>query len=208
MRPCKSLWHGQVPLMQDVHLGGLYLLMAAMLLAGSLIGRRGRMATTITGFLTWVTIFGAGFVLFTFRDDLNLVARRLQSEALGSPIVQGKQIRVPMAIDGHFWVEARVNGVPVKFLVDSGASVTTLSHAAAEATGLALSDQPNQLVRTGNGIVQVYSGRADRMQFGKLERRRVLIYVTDQDDLNVLGMNVLSSLTRWSVEGRWLILEG
>jgi aspartyl protease family protein len=194
--------------MQDVHLGGLYLLMAAMLLAGSLIGRRGRLATTITGFLTWVTIFGAGFVLFTFRDDLNLVAQRLQSEALGSPIVQGRQIRVPMAIDGHFWVEARVNGVPVNFLVDSGASVTTLSHAAAEATGLALSDQPNQLVRTGNGIVQVYSGRADRMQLGRLERRKVLIYVTDQDDLNVLGMNVLSSLTRWSVEGRWLILEG
>ena len=32
--------------------------------------------------------------------------------------------------------------------------------------------------------------------------------VVDGDDLNVLGMNYLTSLKRWSVEGRWLVLEG
>jgi hypothetical protein len=30
--------------------------------------------------------------------------------------------------------------------------------------------------------------------------------VADHDDLNVLGMNFLSSLSRWGVEGRWLVL--
>ena len=30
--------------------------------------------------------------------------------------------------------------------------------------------------------------------------------VADNDDLNVLGMNFLSSLSRWGVEGRWLVL--
>jgi aspartyl protease family protein len=32
------------------------------------------------------------------------------------------------------------------------------------------------------------------------------LQVADNDDLNVLGMNYLSSLSRWGVEGRWLIL--
>ena len=32
------------------------------------------------------------------------------------------------------------------------------------------------------------------------------LQVADNDDLNVLGMNFLSSLSRWGVEGRWLVL--
>jgi aspartyl protease family protein len=112
-----------------------------------------------------------------------------------------------MAIDGHFWVEGRVNGVPVNFLVDSGASVTTLSRQAAVATRLELGKRQDELVRTGNGIIRVNSGRADELVIGPLERRDVKIYVADQDELNVLGMNVLSTLKRWSVEGRWLVLE-
>jgi aspartyl protease family protein len=194
-------------LTNDVMLGSLYLLMAIMLVAGSLIGRRTRFATAATMALAWMVIFGAGFVLFTFRDDLGLVAQRLRSEATGQPVLKGQQIRVPMAIDGHFWVEGRVNGVPVNFLVDSGASVTTLSRQAAVATRLELGKRQDELVRTGNGIIRVNSGRADELVIGPLERRDVKIYVADQDELNVLGMNVLSTLKRWSVEGRWLVLE-
>jgi aspartyl protease family protein len=35
---------------------------------------------------------------------------------------------------------------------------------------------------------------------------RLGLQVADNDDLNVLGMNYLSTLSRWGVEGRWLIL--
>ena len=191
----------------DVHTGGLYLLMAAMLVAGSLIGRRTRLANALTMVLAWIVIFGAGFVMFTFRDDLAFVGARLKSEATGDPVLQGKQIRVPMAIDGHFWVEAEVNGVPVNFLIDSGASVTTLSKQAASAAGVSTNAGRDQLVRTGNGIIRVASGRADTLTVGPLKRRSVVMYIADQDDLNVLGMNVLSTLHRWGVEGRWLVME-
>jgi aspartyl protease family protein len=34
------------------------------------------------------------------------------------------------------------------------------------------------------------------------------LHIADRDELNVLGMNFLSSLNRWGVEGRWLVLEG
>ena len=43
---------------------------------------------------------------------------------------------------------------------------------------------------------------------GPIERRQVGLHVADHEDLNVLGMNYLSSLDRWGVEGRWLILKG
>ena len=61
----------------DVQLGSLYLLMAVMLVLGSLMSRREPLARTLTLALTWLAMFGAGFVVFTFRDDLGVVAQRL-----------------------------------------------------------------------------------------------------------------------------------
>ena len=191
----------------DWMLGSLYLLMAIMLVAGSLISRRGKFARMATMTLAWLAIFGAGFVLFTFRDDLGYVAQRLKSEATGQPVVHGHEVRIPMAIDGHFWVEASLNGRPVKFLVDSGATMTTIGRATADTAEVPVSASRSQIVRTGNGMLRVATGRAEDLAVGPIQRSNVGLHIADHDDLNVLGMNYLSTLKRWGVEGRWLILE-
>ena len=193
----------------DVMLGSLYILMAMMLVLGALINRREPFARMVTMFLAWVAIFGAGFVLFSFRDDLSYVGQRLKAEATGAPMVDagGAAVRVPMAIDGHFWVQGAINGVPTRFLVDSGATMTTINRAAAKAAGIAVSSGQGPLVRTGNGIVRVSTGRADTLDIATIERRYVGLHIVEVDDMNVLGMNYLSSLKRWGVEGRWLVME-
>lgn len=190
----------------DVMLGGLYLLMAMMLVLGALMVRREPAAKLLTMALAWIAIFGAGFVLFTFRDNLGWVAQRLKAEAVGTPVQQGRETRIPMAIDGHFWVDAKVNGKHVKFLVDSGATMTTLDRDTAAIAGVPASGRRDQFVRTGNGIIRVSNSRADEIRVGDIIRKDVGIQVADNDDLNVLGMNYLSSLSRWGVEGRWLVL--
>lgn len=190
----------------DMMLGGLYLLMAMMLVLGALINRREPAAKLFVMMLAWVAIFGAGFVLFTFRDDLGYVAQRLRTEATGQPVVAGREVRIPMSIDGHFWVEGRINGRPVRFLVDSGATVTTVDRATAVDAGIAVSDTRNVVVRTGNGMIQVARGRADQLSIAAIERADVGLHIAETDRMNVLGMNYLSTLSRWSVEGRWLIL--
>ena len=191
----------------DVMLGSLYLLMAMMLVLGALINRREPLAKMLVMALAWVAIFGGGFVLFTFRDDLRFVAQRLKTEATGEPIVTGQEVRIPMAIDGHFWVQGAINGTPVKFLVDSGATVTTIDRATALRAGATVDDARDQLVRTGNGMIRVSRGRAQSLEIATIGRENVGLHIVDDDDMNVLGMNFLSSLTRWSVEGRWLILQ-
>lgn len=191
----------------DIQLGSLYILMAVMLVAGSLIGRRGKVGRALTMAVAWLVIFGAGFVVFTFRDDLGYVAQRLEAEATGEPVRVGEQVRVPMAVDGHFWVEALVNGKPTRFLIDSGATMTTVGRNTAELVKLRVSDERNQLVRTGNGVIRMADARAQTIEVGGIARENVRMFVAESDDLNVLGMNFLSSLRRWSVEGRWLILE-
>lgn len=198
---------GTSTMTNDWMLGSLYLLMAMMLVAGSLIARRERFARLATMAVAWVAIFGAGFILFSFRDDLGYVAQRLKAEATGAPLVAGQEVRIPMAIDGHFWVEGSLNGVPVKFLVDSGATMTTIGRDTAAAAGVIVSESRDQVVRTGNGMLRVSSGRADSLSVGPIARSDVGLHIADNEDLNVLGMNYLSTLERWGVEGRWLILQ-
>ena len=175
----------------DTMLGGLYIVIALTLVIA----------------LAWIAIFGAGFVLFTFRDDLGYLGQRLRAEATGDPVAVGETLRIPMALDGHFWVDALVNGQPVKFLVDSGATMTTIDRATAERTGIALDPRRAQMVRTGNGIIRVAAGRAASVSIGTIAREGVGVHITERAEINVIGMNFLSSLERWGVEGRWLVLE-
>jgi aspartyl protease family protein len=190
----------------SLQLGGLYLLMAVMLMLGMLMTRREPAARLFTYGLAWVAVFASGFILLAFRDNLGWVAQRLRAEADGTPISEGREMRIPMAIDGHVWVNARLNGHDVRFLVDSGATTTTIDRGTAEAAGVEMSNRRDQYVRTGNGVIRVASGRADEIRIGSITRHDVALEVADNDDLNVLGMNFLSSLSRWGVEGRWLVL--
>ena len=190
----------------DLMLGGVYILMAVMLVLGSLMARREPLAKLVTTAMAWIVIFAAGFVLFTFRDDFGYLAQRLKAEAIGTPVSEGRETRIPMAIDGHFWVHAQLNGRDVKFLVDSGATMTTIDRDTANAAGVTVSPKADEYVRTGNGIIRVSGGSADELSVGNIVRHDVGLQVAENDDLNVLGMNYLSSLSRWGVEGRWLIL--
>jgi aspartyl protease family protein len=190
----------------DLMLGGVYILRAMMLVLGALMTRREPAAKLVKMALAWVVIFAAGFVLFTFRDDFGYLAERLKAEAIGTPVTEGRVTRIPMAIDGHFWVHAKLNGENVRFLVDSGATMTTIDRQTARDAGVKVSPRADEFVRTGNGIIRVARGRADELTVGDIVRKDVGLQVADNDDLNVLGMNYLSTLSRWGVEGRWLIL--
>ena len=190
----------------DFMLGGVYIVLAMMLVLSGLVVRREPAARLLTYGLAWIAIFGAGFILFTFRDNLNWVWQRVRAEATGEPVRQGQELRIPMAIDGHFWVDATINGEKVKFLVDSGATMTTIDRDTATKAGVTINSNRNQIVRTGNGLVRVSSGRAGELKVGTIERSDFAMHVTESDGLNVLGMNFLSTLERWGVEGRWLVL--
>ena len=88
--------------------------------------------------LTWVAIFGAMFVLFLFKDEGREVWRRATAEISGDTgQVDGTTVRLKREEDGHYWVRAAVNGVPVRFMVDSGATTTTLSQESARSASVA-----------------------------------------------------------------------
>jgi aspartyl protease family protein len=173
----------------DVMLGSLYLLMAMMIVVGALITRREPAAKMLKMALAWVVIFAAGFVLFTFRDNFSWIGQRLKAEAVGTAVEQERETRIPMAIDGHFWVDGKLNGRDVKFLVDSGATTTTIDRKTAQAAGVEISPKRDEFVRTGNGVIRLSSGRAAELDVGGVVRHDGALQIADNDDRNVLGRN-------------------
>ena len=184
----------------------LYMVLLLVLVASSLIGLRLPLGKTLKMAAAWVAIFALGFAIFAFRHEFTAVGARLKAEAVGTPIQADGELRVPMAEDGHFWVEASVNGQPAPFLVDSGASFTTISRETADRAGVATGMRV-ALVQTANGTVRMRKARADSFSIGTIQRDDFPIQVNDRDSSNVLGMNFLSSLRGWRVEGHDLVLQ-
>jgi aspartyl protease family protein len=184
----------------------LYLALCMVLVASALFSRRLPVGKTLKMGAAWVGIFALVFAIFSFRSEFMAVGSRLKAEAVGTPIQSGDELRIPMSDDGHFWVDASVNGHDVPFLVDSGASVTTISRETANEAGIE-TGMRIALVDTANGTVQMRKARAQSFSVGSIQREDFAIQVNDHDDDNVLGMNFLSSLESWRVEGQYLVMR-
>jgi len=183
----------------------VYYIVLLVAVVGSLVGMRQPIGKTLKMALAWVAIFGVGFILFSFRSEFSSLGQRLKSEATGSAIVEGETVRVPMAEDGHFWVSADVNGHAVRFMVDSGASVTTISREAALSAEMPIGNE-RTWVQTANGRTTAIKGWAGQFEVGPIKRTDFPVDINQQPDANLLGMNFLSSLSSWRVEGHYLVL--
>lgn len=195
---------------QAIHV--IYLIGVLVMVVSALMVRRIPLASGLKMFIGWVLIFGAAFVIFTMKDEFLALGNRVLLEARGRTVeeVAGSpgEVRVRQASDGHFWVDAEINGQSVRFLIDSGATTTSLSRATARRAGIETPGGFPAMVQTANGVVAVERGRAQTLRVGSIERRDVAVHVSDAfGDLNVIGMNFLSSLSGWSVEGRTLVMR-
>jgi aspartyl protease family protein len=185
----------------------LFILLIALLSAFSL--RRVRAKQTLRMVLAWLLIFAAVFGIFALREDFKALGTRIWQAVTGAPQQETRngELRVAMADDGHFYIDGEVNGVPTRFLVDSGASVTIINPAFARQANIRPSGEP-AFAQTARGPVQMDTGTAATLRIGPIERRDFVLWIERQDTpYNIIGMNLLSSLSRWSVEGRTLVLR-
>jgi aspartyl protease family protein len=183
----------------------IYYILLIVLVASSLVGMRLPLGKALKMVLAWVAIFGVAFVLFSFRSEFSSFGHRLRAEATGTPIAAGEAIRIPISDDGHFWVTAKLNGQDVRLMVDSGASITTVSRNIAESAGMP-TDGYKGIVGTANGEVTVTRSWA-HLRLVSIDRPEMTVHINEADDVNLLGMNFLSSLNGWRVEGNYLVLQ-
>jgi len=184
----------------------------AVLMFVNLMTRRIPVIGTLLRMAIWVVLavllIGAIQQRSLFDPYFARLTRFLNLDNADEQQVAGKELRIPLARDGHFWVRARINGVERRLLIDSGATVTALSVDTAEAAGLVPENSPFPVIlKTANGAVAAQTSRIATLRIGNIVARHLPVVVSPSfGDTEVIGMNFLSKLKSWRVEGNTLIL--
>ncbi|HET9068774.1 MAG TPA: TIGR02281 family clan AA aspartic protease, partial [Amaricoccus sp.] len=141
----------------------VYLLVLLVGVGGFFLwGRRGRLGRSLRDLAIWALILAMAVIAYGFRDVL-------REELLPSAMLQVAPgtIELRRARDGHFHAELEVNGEPVRFMIDTGASEIVLSLRDAQRVGL----DPGALTYAGraitaNGPVGTAAVRLGTVRFG------------------------------------------
>jgi aspartyl protease family protein len=122
----------------------------------------------------------------------------------------GGHVSIPADRSGHYLTEAQVNGRPLSFVVDTGASLVILRYEDARAFGLIYgSDQFEVSVQTANGVARAHRVKLYSVRLGSISFDDVDALVMEQGVLqtNLLGMSFLKRLSRYEVRDGTLVLE-
>lgn len=118
-------------------------------------------------------------------------------------------VKLDREADGHFYVDAMVNGTNVHFMVDTGASSVALTQADAQRAGMYFSANDfNQMGRGAGGAIALRAVKLDRVAVGPIEARDVQGVVIGGDgDISLLGQSFLATLGGVSIDGDTMTLR-
>lgn len=110
--------------------------------------------------------------------------------------------------DGHFVAQGRVNGEPITFMIDTGATAIALAPHHAEALGFHLDDLSYTVpVNTANGLAYAAVVRLDQVDLGGVSLRNISAFVNQEPmDESLLGMNFLNQLSGYDVRNKVITL--
>jgi len=209
-----------------------YVLLLIVLVLSSLALRRARIAGALKSLLAWAAIGLVVVIGYSYRAELKAVWYRVAGELDTSRPVpaeprrtdardrdrddadrrsgsEDRALAIRQSTDGHYYVSAGINGIDVRLLVDTGATVTVLSVRHAERAGIF----PNPAdytanVRTASGISKAAPIRIRELSIGdaRLENVPALVMQTPSD-LSVLGVGTLQRFKSYEVRDGVLTLR-
>ncbi len=198
----------------------IFLVVLLALLVGSGTmgwGRRGGSPArrNIGHMLVWLLI-GLGLVtVYAYRAPLQRFAAPVLQELTPSRVVQVTDadgidtLAIARGRDGHFHIDAEVNGTPVSFLVDTGASTTVLTLRDAERSGIDVTAlEFNRPVQTANGMALFAQADLDSLQIGPYRIAPVRVGVMPEGTLqtSLLGMSTINRFASWRIDGNRMVL--
>ncbi len=194
----------------------LYLGILGAVIAAGIVGSGIRFGYAVRTAAIWLLIILVLMVGYQYRYELQDVASRLSAGLVpGSPLSQtDAEGRVSVMLDrmanGHFEVNAEVNGTPVAVMIDTGATSTVLSARDARLAGYDPATLSYSIpIMTANGQARAARVVADEIRVGEIVRSRVPVLVAEEGrlDRSLLGMNFIGTLSGFDMRGQRLILR-
>jgi aspartyl protease family protein len=180
-----------------------------LLLVSSLAARRLPLGYVAKAGLAWVAIFASLFAIFSFRFEFIGIWERVKADisGTGGQSVSSEAIELRRQDDGHYWLMVNINGKPVRFMVDSGATMTAINATTAKEVGVEADGYPI-ILSTANGRVAAKRANVQSLTVGPHRIENHLVVVSERfGDVNLLGMNFLNSMQSWRVEANKMVLQ-
>ncbi|WGW02494.1 retropepsin-like aspartic protease family protein [Tropicibacter oceani] len=168
------------------------------------IENRDSIGTKLKQLSAWGLIFLGTIAVIGLWGDIRQTVQPRQAVFAD----QGR-IELPMAPDGHYYVTLQLNGEPIRFVVDTGASAVVLTRqdaarAGIDAEKLAFFSE----AMTANGAVKTAPVTLDMVALGPFEDRKMPAFVNAGEmDTSLLGMTYLQRFDRIEISGGQLVLE-
>jgi aspartyl protease family protein len=194
----------------------LVYLVALLALVGGGLGRVARRGLPAVGraagqLAIWIGIAAALLLGYSYRAEMTDAGRRIvgvlipaQGEAVGD-----QTMRFTLEADRQFHVKAMVGGIPLYFLVDTGASDVLLSQADARRLGIDPGSLSyTELYRTASGTARGAPITLPEIDIGTIRLTDVNASVSEGGtDGSLLGMSFLGRLSGYEVNGDTLTLR-
>ena len=177
-------------------------ILGAAVLGWFVAEHRGALGRGLRMALVWGLIFLGAVAGYGLWEDVksDLVPKQAVTES-GAVVV-------PRGRDGHFHLTLTLNGVPVDFLVDTGATEVVLTREDAERVGLDPASLPLVgTAQTANGTVRTAHTTVDEVALGPVVIRDLPIAINEGEMFgSLLGMRYLRRFERIEIAGDELTL--
>jgi aspartyl protease family protein len=135
-----------------------------------------------------------------------LLVRGQASFATGGGAGRGQSVTLIADTGGHYTADGAINGVPMRFVVDTGATVVTLPGSDAERLGIDYRSRPSGIAQTAGGATLVYHIKLDTIRVGGIELNSVDAIVIDKGlQVALLGMSFLNRVDLRHTDGQMTI---
>lgn len=164
---------------------------------------RESLGKTMQQAMIWGLIFVGVLAGIGLWEDIRRTVMPMQTISDGGAVIE-----LPRAPDGHYYLMAEVNGEPIRFVVDTGATDVVLRKEDAEAVGIdTRSLAYTGMASTANGVVRTAPVRLDRVDIGGMTDRNVRAVVNEGDLFeSLMGMSYLQRYSSIEISGGKLIL--
>ena len=173
---------------------------------------RGRLGDVLTSAAVWIGLGIALVTAYSYRGELEAVVQRVGVELLpsGTLVSEGGAVRIRRARNGHYGLSAELEGRSVDFMIDTGATHTTLTQETAAVAGIDVAALRYSVpVNTANGMTFAAPAKVALLDIGPISVRdlRVLVAQPGALSANLLGLNFLDKLSSYEVRDRTMTLR-
>lgn len=186
------------------------LILLGFLLSSFVVRKEFKIAKALKYLTIWAMIALFGVALYAYRFEFSDFKNRMMSELNPSSArLDGQKLVVNLSQDGHFYLDTKINGKAIRFMIDTGASDIVLNLSDAKKIGI----NPRNLIydkryNTANGVVLGASVRLDEIEVSSVKFYDVKASVNSADlGVSLLGMSFLREFRRYEFYRDKLILE-